>query len=60
MPETSEEDGKTPVAVTTPGFPRKGLERREVEKRIYGDERKRFTASVTFLLLEYFPVLNIE
>ena len=28
--------GKTPVSAKTPGFPRKGLERREVEKRIYG------------------------
>jgi len=36
LPETSEENGKTPAAVTTPGIPRKGLERREVEKRIYG------------------------
>ena len=27
------------------------LERREVEKRFYGGERKRLTASATFLLL---------
>ena len=44
----------------TPGLPRKGLERREVEKRIYGVERKRLTASATFLLLRYNLVLNIE
>ena len=52
---------KAPVAVTRHrGFPRKGLERREVEKRIYGVERERLTASATFLLLRYFLVLNIE
>ena len=58
MPETSEENGKTPAAVTTPGIPRKGLERREVEKRIYGVERKRLTASVTFLFIDYGIDLN--
>ena len=51
---------KTPAAVRPPGHPRKGLERREVEKRIYGVERLRFTASVTFLLLGYWLVLNAE
>ena len=40
---------KTPVPRLAPGFPRKGLERREVEKRIYGVERERLTASATFL-----------
>ena len=34
------------------------LERREVEKRIYGVERERLTASATFLLLRYRSVLN--
>jgi len=32
-------------------FSRKGLERREVEKRFYGGERKRLTASATFLFV---------
>ena len=49
---------KTPVPRLAPGFPRKGLERREVEKRIYGVERERLTASATFLLLRYRSVLN--
>jgi hypothetical protein len=40
------------------GFPAKGIERREVEKRIYGEERERLTASATFLLLEYLGDLN--
>ena len=35
-----------------------GIERREVEKRIYGEERERLTASATFLLLEYLGDLN--
>jgi len=53
--------GKNPVTYFVTGFSAKGfLERREVEKRIYGVERKRLTASATFLLLEYFLVLNIE
>lgn len=29
----------------------KGIERREVEKRIYGEERMRLTASATFLVI---------
>ena len=40
------------------GFSAKGIERREVEKRIYGEERERLTASATFLLLEYLGDLN--
>jgi hypothetical protein len=36
------------------------LERREVEKRIYGGERQRLTASATFLLLRYFSLLNTQ
>ncbi len=34
-----------------------GMERREVEKRFY-EKRERLTASATFLLLRYLPVLN--
>ena len=49
---------ENPGASMAPGFPRKGLERREVEKRIYGVERERLTASATFLLLEYLGDLN--
>ena len=39
---------KNPPSGWTTGLSRKVLERREVEKRIYGGERKRLTASVTF------------
>ena len=54
-------DGKTPGGCDDTGsFRERGLERREVEKRIYGVERFWFTASATFLLLRYFLVLNIE
>lgn len=49
---------ENPGASMAPGFPRKGLERREVEKRIYGVERERLTASATFLVLPYLSVLN--
>lgn len=49
---------ENPGASMAPGFPRKGLERREVEKRIYGVERERLTASATFLVLPYLWVLN--
>ena len=49
---------KTPAAKRQRGFPAKGIERREVEKRIYGEERERLTASATFLLLEYLGDLN--
>ncbi len=49
---------KPPGPGVAPGVPRKSLERREVEKRIYGVERERLTASATFLLLRYFLVLN--
>ena len=49
---------ENPGAMLAPGFPRKGLERREVEKRIYGVERERLTASATFLVLPYLWVLN--
>ena len=38
----------------------KGLERREVEKRIYGVERLRLTASASFLVIEYPTVLNMD
>ena len=38
----------------------KGLERREVEKRIYGVERLRLTASASFLVIEYPTVLNMN
>ena len=49
---------ENPGASMAPGFPRKGLERREVEKRIYGVERERLTASATILVLTYLWVLN--
>ncbi len=39
---------KNPAANRAAGFSRKGLERREVEKRIYESERHRLTASVAF------------
>ena len=39
---------KNPPFETTVGLSQLVLERREVEKRIYGGERKRLTASVTF------------
>ena len=49
---------KNPAAFRQRDFPAKGIERREVEKRIYGEERERLTASATFLLLRYLSVLN--
>ncbi len=48
-----------PVQGGTGGLPQKGLERREVEKRIYA-ERKRLTASATFLSIRYLRVLNAQ
>ena len=54
-------NGKTPAAVTRHrGSRERDLERREVEKRIYGVERMRLTASAFFLLLEYLWVLNTQ
>lgn len=49
---------KTPAATKQRGFSAKGIERREVEKRIYVMERERLTASATFLVLEYPAFLN--
>lgn len=42
------------------GFPAMEIERREVEKRIYGVRKERLTASATFLLLRYPTVLNVQ
>ena len=52
--------GKTPSLHSDGVSRERVLERREVEKRIYGVERERLTASATFLLLRYFLILNIE
>jgi hypothetical protein len=49
---------KDPTAETVGSFCIRGLERREVEKRFYGGERKRLTASATFLFIRYLPFLN--
>ena len=49
-----------PRCLWAPGFSQKGLERREVEKRIYGVRKERLTASATFLLLRYPTVLNVQ
>ena len=52
---------KSPVAVTTPGVSAKGVGKKRGRKEdLRGFERRRLTASATFLLLEYFLVLNIE
>ena len=40
---------KKPAALGSGLFRKRGLERREVEKRIYGGERWRLTASAAFL-----------
>ena len=50
-----------PVAVTTPGVSAKGFGKKRGRKEdLRGYERRRLTASATFLLLEYILVLNIE
>ena len=50
--------GKPPLLWGQRGLSAKGIERREVEKRIYVMERERLTASATFLVLEYSEILN--
>ena len=46
-----------PAVLDNGHFP---IERREVEKRIYGVERLRLTASASFLVIEYPTVLNMD
>ena len=54
------ENGKTPLPGGGSGVSAKGFGKKRGRKEDLGPERKRLTASATFLLLRYPGVLNID